>query len=91
MMARNGISGPFLVLLGDNLESLPNSLNLAKKAMVKVQQNLAWAFGYNLIALPIAAGLLLPSFGLLLSPPIAALLMALSSITVVMNALSLKS
>ncbi len=80
-----------LVLLGDNLESLPNSLNLAKKAMVKVQQNLAWAFGYNLIALPIAAGLLLPTFGLLLSPPIAALLMALSSITVVMNALSLKS
>jgi len=80
-----------LVLLGENLESLPNSLQLSKKAMLKIRQNLAWAFGYNLIALPIAAGILLPSSGLLLSPPLAALLMALSSITVVLNALSLKS
>ncbi len=79
-----------LVLLGENLESLPNALQLSKKAMQKIKQNLAWAFGYNLIALPIAAGLLLPSSGLLLSPPIAALLMALSSISVVFNALSLK-
>ncbi len=80
-----------LVLLGENLESLPNALNLSKQAMLKIKQNLAWAFGYNLIALPIAAGLLLPSSGLLLSPPLAALLMALSSISVVLNALSLKS
>ncbi len=80
-----------LVLLGENLEALPNALNLSKQAMVKIKQNLAWAFGYNLIALPIAAGLLLPSSGLLLSPPLAALLMALSSISVVLNALSLKS
>jgi Cu2+-exporting ATPase len=56
-----------------------------------VRQNLVWAFGYNLIALPIAAGVLLPGFGLLLSPPLAALLMAVSSITVVVNALSLRS
>ena len=80
-----------LVLLGDNLESLPNSLQLSRQAMLKIKQNLAWAFGYNLIALPIAAGLLLPSTGLVLSPPIAALLMAVSSISVVLNALSLKS
>ena len=80
-----------LVLLGENLEALPNALQLSKKAMLKIKQNLAWAFGYNLIALPIAAGLLLPSSGLLLSPPLAALLMALSSISVVFNALSLKS
>jgi len=80
-----------LVLLGENLEALPNALQLSKNAMLKIKQNLAWAFGYNLIALPIAAGLLLPSSGLLLSPPIAALLMALSSISVVLNALSLKS
>ena len=80
-----------LVLLGDNLEGLPNALKLSKQAMIKIKQNLAWAFGYNLIALPIAAGLLLPSSGLLLSPPLAALLMALSSISVVFNALSLKS
>jgi len=80
-----------LVLLGENLEALPNALQLSKQAMLKIKQNLAWAFGYNLIALPIAAGLLLPSSGLLLSPPLAALLMALSSISVVLNALSLKS
>ena len=80
-----------LVLLGENLEALPNALQLSKQAMLKIRQNLVWAFGYNLIALPIAAGLLLPSKGLLLSPPLAALLMALSSISVVFNALSLKS
>ena len=80
-----------LVLLGENLEAVPNALQLSKQAMLKIKQNLAWAFGYNLIALPIAAGLLLPSSGLLLSPPLAALLMALSSISVVLNALSLKS
>ncbi len=80
-----------LVLLGENLDGLPNALQLSRKAMLKIKQNLAWAFGYNLIALPIAAGLLLPSAGLLLSPPLAALLMALSSISVVVNALSLKS
>ncbi len=80
-----------LVLLGDRLEGLPEALLLARKTMDKVRQNLSWAFGYNLIALPIAAGVLLPGFGLLLSPPIAALLMALSSITVVVNALTLRS
>ncbi len=80
-----------LILLGDRLESLPDALLLARQTMNKVKQNLSWAFGYNLIALPIAAGVLLPSYGLLLSPPIAALLMAVSSITVVLNALSLRS
>ncbi len=80
-----------LVLLGDRLEALPDAFLLSRRAMTKVRQNLFWAFGYNLIALPLAAGLLLPGFGLILSPPIAALLMAFSSITVVLNALSLKS
>ncbi len=80
-----------LVLLGDRLEGLPDALLLANRTMTKVRQNLFWAFGYNLIALPIAAGVLLPGFGLLLSPPIAALLMAISSITVVVNALLLRA
>ncbi len=80
-----------LVLLGDRLEGLPEALILAKRTMRKVRQNLTWAFGYNMIALPVAAGILLPQFGLLLSPPIAALLMAISSITVVVNALSLRT
>ncbi|MCB4411143.1 heavy metal translocating P-type ATPase [Synechococcus sp. MU1611] len=79
-----------LVLLGDRLDNLPEALNLARRTLVKVRQNLFWAFGYNLIVLPVAAGALLPSHGVLLSPPLAALLMALSSITVVMNALALR-
>nr|WP_255618182.1 heavy metal translocating P-type ATPase [Synechococcus sp. MU1625] len=79
-----------LVLLGDRLDNLPEALSLARRTLVKVRQNLFWAFGYNLIVLPVAAGALLPSHGLLLSPPLAALLMALSSITVVMNALALR-
>ncbi len=78
-----------LVILGDRIEALVEALGLARRTLAKVRQNLAWAFGYNLIVLPIAAGLLLPGFGVLLSPPLAALLMALSSITVVVNALLL--
>jgi Cu2+-exporting ATPase len=78
-----------LVVLGDRLTAIPEALRLARRTMAKVRQNLAWAFGYNLLVLPIAAGVLLPGFGVLLSPPLAALLMAFSSITVVINALLL--
>ena len=78
-----------LVVLGDRLEAIPAALRLSRRIMVTVRQNLAWAFGYNLVVLPIAAGALLPGFGVLLSPPLAALLMALSSLTVVVNALLL--
>ena len=79
-----------LVVLGDRLLALPLALDLAARTMAKVRQNLVWAFGYNLVLLPIAAGVLLPGFGILLSPPLAALLMASSSITVVLNALLLQ-
>ncbi len=79
-----------LVVMGDRLDAIPEALCLARRTMRKVRQNLAWAFGYNLLVLPIAAGALLPAFGLLLSPPLAALLMATSSITVVLNALLLQ-
>jgi Cu2+-exporting ATPase len=78
-----------LVVLGDRLTAIPWALRLARRTMAKVRQNLAWAFGYNLVVIPIAAGVLLPGFGVLLSPPLAAMLMALSSITVVVNALLL--
>jgi Cu2+-exporting ATPase len=80
-----------LVVLGDRLAGIETALTLAGRTMAKVRQNLAWAFGYNLVVLPIAAGVLLPGLGLLLSPPLAALLMALSSITVVVNALLLRA
>ncbi len=78
-----------VVLMGDHLSGLPYALSLAKRTIRKIKQNLLWAFGYNLIALPIAAGILFPKYGILLTPSIAALLMATSSITVVINALSL--
>jgi Cu2+-exporting ATPase len=79
-----------LVVMGDRLVGLPQALEIASRTMAKVRQNLILAFGYNLIVLPIAAGALLPGFGIRLSPPLAALLMALSSITVVVNALLLQ-
>jgi Cu2+-exporting ATPase len=79
-----------LVVMGDRLDGLPQALDLAQRTMVKVRQNLFWAFAYNLIMLPIAAGALLPGYGIRLAPPLAALLMALSSITVVVNALLLQ-
>ncbi|MBK16804.1 MAG: heavy metal translocating P-type ATPase [Prochlorococcus sp. SP3034] len=78
-----------VVLMGDKLSGLHYGMILAKKTINKIRQNLFWAFGYNLIAIPLAAGVLYPKFGILLSPSIAALLMAISSITVVLNALSL--
>ena len=79
-----------VVVMGDRLMDVVKALSLARSTMAKVRQNLAWAFGYNLIVLPIAAGALLPTFGLQLTPPLAALLMACSSITVVLNALLLQ-
>ncbi len=78
-----------VVLMGDQLNGLPYALNLSKKTLRKIKQNLTWAFGYNLLAIPLAAGILFPKYGILLTPSIAALLMAISSITVVINALSL--
>jgi Cu2+-exporting ATPase len=79
-----------VVVMGDRLMDVVRSLALARRTMAKVRQNLVWAFGYNLIVLPIAAGALLPAFALRLTPSLAALLMALSSITVVVNALLLQ-
>ncbi len=78
-----------LILMGDQLSGLPYAFTLAKKTINKIKQNLFWAFGYNLIAIPIAAGILFPKYGILLTPSLAALLMAISSLTVVLNALSL--
>ena len=65
--------------------------NLSKAVMGNIRQNLVFAFGYNTLGIPIAAGLLYPVFGLLLSPALAALAMALSSVSVIANALRLRA
>jgi cation transport ATPase len=59
--------------------------------MRNIRQNLAFAFAYNMIGIPIAAGVLYPAFGILLSPIVAALAMSLSSVSVIANALRLRS
>ena len=78
-----------LVVMGEGLAGLADALLLARATMAKVRQNLFWAFAYNSLALPLAMGLFLPSLGWVLLPPLAALLMAVSSISVVTNALLL--
>ncbi|MYF19587.1 MAG: heavy metal translocating P-type ATPase [Synechococcus sp. SB0677_bin_5] len=78
-----------LVVMGEGLAGLADALLLARATMAKVRQNLFWAFAYNSLALPLAMGLFLPSQGWVLLPPLAALLMAVSSISVVSNALLL--
>lgn len=72
-----------------DLAGLVRARNLARATVSNIKQNLAFAFGYNAIGVPIAAGILYPLFGLLLSPMIAALAMSLSSVSVITNALRL--
>lgn len=79
-----------VTLLGGHLSQLPKAVKLSKATMRTIKQNLFWAFFYNVIGIPIAAGLLYPFFGILLNPAIAGAAMAFSSVSVVLNALRLK-
>ncbi|MDI6837995.1 MAG: copper-translocating P-type ATPase, partial [Rhizobiaceae bacterium] len=79
-----------VVLVGGDLGSVVHAIELSRAVMRNIQQNLFWAFGYNVLLIPVAAGLLYPAFGLLLSPMIGAGAMGLSSVFVVTNALRLK-
>ena len=72
--------------MNHGLKNLPTALGLGKHTYITIKQNLFWAFAYNVAAIPIAAGLLYPAFGLRLSPMIAAGAMAASSLSVVANA-----
>ncbi|KAK9096870.1 hypothetical protein Sjap_022367 [Stephania japonica] len=79
-----------VVLMGDRLSQLLDALELSRLTMKTVKQNLWWAFAYNIVGIPIAAGLLLPLTGITLTPSIAGALMGLSSIGVMTNSLLLR-
>jgi Cu+-exporting ATPase len=79
-----------VVLMRGNLQSAVHAIKLSRRTMLVMKQNLFWAFVYNVIGIPIAAGVLYPAFGLLLSPMIASAAMAFSSVSVVTNSLRLR-
>jgi Cu2+-exporting ATPase len=79
-----------ITLITSDLQSIPKALNLSSKTVMGIRQNLFWAFIYNLIGIPIAAGILFPINGFLLNPMIAGAAMAMSSVSVVSNSLRLK-
>lgn len=79
-----------IVLMRDRLSDVVESIRLSRATFAKIQQNLFWAFAYNLLGIPIAAGILLPAFGILLSPAAAGAFMAFSSVSVVTNSLLLR-
>ena len=79
-----------MTLISSDLASIPKAMALSRKTVRVIRQNLFWAFIYNIIGIPIAAGLLYPVNGFLLNPMIAGAAMALSSISVVSNSLRLK-
>jgi Cu2+-exporting ATPase len=79
-----------ITLVSSDLQQVPKALRLSKLTVKTIRQNLFWAFIYNLIGIPIAAGLLYPFNGFLLNPMIAGAAMALSSVSVVSNSLRLK-
>lgn len=79
-----------MTLITSDLNSVPKALQLSKQTVRVIRQNLFWAFIYNLIGIPLAAGVLYPAFGFLLNPMIAGAAMALSSVSVVSNSLRLR-
>jgi len=80
-----------IVLMRDNLSDVPKAIRLSKATLRTIKQNLFWAFGYNVLGIPIAAGVLHIFGGPMLSPVIAAAAMCLSSVSVLLNALRLKA
>lgn len=79
-----------VVLMSGDLRGVVNAFEISRRTMTNIRQNLIWAFGYNVALIPVAAGVLYPNFGLLMSPVLAAGAMALSSVFVVSNALRLR-
>jgi Cu+-exporting ATPase len=79
-----------VVLMSGDLKGVVNALHVSQRTMRNIHQNLFWAFGYNALLIPVAAGVFYPVFGLMLSPALAAGAMALSSVFVLSNALRLR-
>lgn len=79
-----------MTIISSDLTKIPEAIKLSKQTVATIRQNLFWAFIYNLIGIPIAAGILYPINGFLLNPMIAGAAMALSSVSVVTNSLRLK-
>ncbi len=79
-----------IVLIKDDLMDSVASVQISKKVMTRIKQNLFWAFAYNVVLIPVAAGILYPTFGIMFRPEYAGLAMALSSVTVVSLSLMLK-
>lgn len=79
-----------ITLLRSDVALVPQSIKLSKLTMKNIKQNLVWAFGYNILLIPVAMGLLYPIWGVQLNPMLASAAMALSSVSVVMNALRIK-
>ncbi len=79
-----------VVLVKGSLAKVTEAIKLSKQTMRVIVQNLVWAFGYNVLAIPLAGGVLYPLFSILLSPVVASAAMALSSFSVVMNSLRLR-
>lgn len=78
-----------IILMRDRLLDVVEAVHLSRATFNKIRQNLFWAFAYNLVGIPLAAGVLLPSYGVLLSPAAAGAMMAFSSVSVVANSLLL--
>jgi Cu+-exporting ATPase len=85
------ISSAGVTLLHGDLTGILQARKLSMATMRNIRQNLVWAFGYNILGIPIAAGVLYPLFGILLSPMIAAAAMSFSSVSVITNALRLRN
>jgi Cu+-exporting ATPase len=83
-------AGDITLMRGDPL-GVPRAIALARRTMRVMRQNLFWAFVYNVVGIPIAAGALYPALGLRLTPAMAAAAMAVSSVSVVMNSLRLRA
>ena len=80
-----------VVLMGDRLGQVVEAIDLGRSTLGKIKQNLAWALVYNLLGVPLAAGALLPAFGIALNPSVAGGMMAFSSLAVVTNSLLLRA